>query len=121
MISNFKAKNSLIIYQKAIYLFMDMLYTLASAGDTTKLAKYENECTDKVMIASVYNNLAWNLSGQSIEGTPKDLKLALYLSAKSVDFIKAKLNKPAATDDVYDLQNSFAMYRVFYWKMNFGG
>jgi len=89
--------------------YMDMLYTLASAGDTTKLAKYENECTDKVMIASVYNNLAWNLSGQSIEGTPKDLKLALYLSAKSVDFIKAKLNKPAATDDVYDLQNSFAM------------
>ena len=108
-LNEYKTKFSGYKKEELNQFYMDILYTLASAGDTAKLGKYENQCTNKVMIASVYNNLAWNLSGQSIEGTPKNLKLALHLSGKSVGFIKAKLKKPAATDDVYDLQNSFAM------------
>lgn len=70
---------------------------------------YTDSITDKNLLASVYNNTAWNLSGQNIDSAGENLEFAKMISKKSVDIIAEEMNapekyKPADDDDINDFK-----------------
>jgi thiol-disulfide isomerase/thioredoxin len=110
----------------------DNLYsTMASAAATKKdwdlFKKYESKVTNKETLAGTYNNVAWSLSGESIDGKADDLAKAKELSGKSLEYMKASMDNAANKPSYYttkeykkNLQFSYGMYADTYalilWK-----
>jgi thiol-disulfide isomerase/thioredoxin len=89
--------------------------------------KYEAMVTNKEALAGTYNNIAWGLSGESIEAEAPDIAMAKELSGKSVEYMKASIenlaNKPpyyTAKEYKKKQQYSYGMYADTYalilWK-----
>jgi thiol-disulfide isomerase/thioredoxin len=101
----------------------------AAAGkkDWDMFKKYEALITNKENLAGTYNNLAWSMSGQSLEGEASDLAMAKELSGKSLQYLKESMeslvNKPTfftAKEYKKNMEFSYGMYGDTYalilWK-----
>ena len=114
---------------------VNSLYSaMASAAATKKnwalYKQYTSHITDKTQLAGSYNNVAWTLSGESLDAkvSSSDLQIAKDLSSKAVSYMKASKNdlknKPTYyTDKEYkkNLDYSVGMYSDTYglilWKL----
>ncbi len=84
-----------------------MLY--GEAGDWVNFEKYFSQILDRSRQASVLNSLAWDLSGESIEGEPKDAKKGLELAAQCVALVEK---------EIVDLKSCPPNYSKKKWKKN---
>ncbi|HKO76652.1 MAG TPA: TlpA disulfide reductase family protein [Flavobacterium sp.] len=79
--------------------------------DFQKLDKYENLLVDKTLIASLYNDFAWNLSGEDLITPSKDIEYAEKISKRSLNII-TNMQKESYFPE--DLQGNFNMYADTY-------
>jgi len=82
-----------------------LVYLYLANKDTASIENLK-DC-DKLMIAEVYNNVAWNLSGEDLTSPGKDLDYAAALSKKSIDLIKNRMEHPEATDNPDWLETTY--------------
>ncbi len=80
----------------------DLLYSLASsvaiawadAGNMDKMKEYAAKIKNRNTLANLYNSYAWSQSGESIYGTPKDVKTAAALSWQSLQLMQEEMKSP---------------------------
>ncbi len=77
--------------------------------DTANLLKYEDLVEDKLFLVNIYNNHAWNLSGESLTNPGTDLDFAAELSKKTVDMVNDIMDNPSEDEDLYQLQKTYDM------------
>ena len=82
--------------------------------DMLKLMEYEDKITDKLFIASIYNNYAWVLSGEDLTSPGNDLDFAEQLSGKTLELVKYRLMNPKDNDDSNQIQESYYWYADTY-------
>jgi thiol-disulfide isomerase/thioredoxin len=82
--------------------------------DTLKLAEYENTITDKLLVASIYNNYAWGLTGGDLTSAGTDLEFAEQLSGKCLEILKNKMKNPTEEEDSGQIQDAYHMYADTY-------
>ncbi|HWC54711.1 MAG TPA: TlpA disulfide reductase family protein [Chitinophagaceae bacterium] len=92
-------------------LYSAMASAAAAKKNWTLYKQYTAHITDKDMLASSYNNVAWTLSGESIDAkvSTADLQMAKDLSSKAVSYVKASVDNP---------KNKPAYYTVKEYKKN---
>lgn len=61
--------------------------------DIINLEKYENLLSDNQIASSIYNNYAWELSGQDLTSPGNNLSFAEKLSKRSLDIIEEHMKK----------------------------
>lgn len=103
------------------YMAQQIMVNHANKGDFAKMWAASNNITDKSMLASAYNQVAWKLAGEGIYGKPGDLKVGKEISGKSLDLLKdiaADASKKPAylTDKEWKKQqdNSYYQYADTY-------
>jgi len=94
-------------YRQLMALYLDN-------RDTLNLKKYENLITDKLLIASIYNNYAWKLSGEDLTSPGNDLEFAEQICGKSLELVKNRLMNPKENDDSNQIQESYYWYADTY-------
>lgn len=67
-----------------------------NAADWTNFEKYLGQITDRTRAAGVLNNLAWPMSGESIEGEAKNAAKGMELSARSLAFLDKEIGDLAS-------------------------
>jgi thiol-disulfide isomerase/thioredoxin len=82
--------------------------------DTVKLAIYEKLFSDKMIVANIYNNYAWLLSGEDLTSSCKDLDFAETLSQKSIDIVRERMHHMLENDDAYSLQADYNTFTDTY-------
>ena len=104
-------ENTDFFYQKLLDLTM-------SKNDSTQLKKYESSVKNKLSIASLYNQKAWELSGENLTTPATNLPFALYLSKSSLEFVKSAQNNQNK-DILQGSYNNFAdTYALLLYKAN---
>ncbi len=68
----------------------------AKMEDWTNFEKYFAQITDRQRQAGVLNNLAWPMSGESLDGEASNPKKGLELSARSVALLEKELESPVS-------------------------
>lgn len=96
-----------IFYSKLLSIYL-------KNKDLQNLEKYENLITNKLIVASRYNNVAWELSGQDLTTPATDIDFAEKISRKTLDIIKEKMKNPSDDDDVFQLQGNYNMFADTY-------
>ena len=96
-----------IFYSKLLSIYL-------KNKDLQNLEKYENLITNELIVASRYNNVAWELSGQNLTTPAKDIDFAEKISRQSLDFVKEKMKNPNEDDDVFQLQGNYNMFADTY-------
>jgi thiol-disulfide isomerase/thioredoxin len=76
--------------------------------------EYEDKITDKLFIASIYNNYAWVLSGENLTSPGNGLDFAEQLSGKTLELVKNRLMNPMDNDDSNQIQESYYWYADTY-------
>ena len=74
------------------YLASNLASAYAKAGNYDKMKEYAAKVTDKASLASMYNGIAWGITGESINGKPGDLNLGKELSWQSLEIMKEQQN-----------------------------
>jgi len=108
-------------------LYSSMASSAANKKDWTRFRKYEAMVTSKESLAGAYNNIAWGLSGESIDAEAADLAMARELSEKSIQYVKQSIEHPSNVPTYYtqkeykkNLRFSQGMYQDTYalilWK-----
>jgi thiol-disulfide isomerase/thioredoxin len=82
--------------------------------DLANINKYQNLMTDKINLASMYNNFAWNLCGENLSSPGIDLDFAKQISKKSIDIVKDRMNHPIGNENHLDFQLSYIGYADTY-------
>ncbi len=82
--------------------------------DNDAVEKYEKLISNKLNVAGQYNNEAWQLVGEDINGPAKEIDLAEKLSKKSMDFVKESMNNSKENGNQFQLQESYNMYADTY-------
>jgi thiol-disulfide isomerase/thioredoxin len=82
--------------------------------DTLNLNKYENLIADKIRIGGIYNNYAWELSGQDLTSAGSDLDFAEQLSKKTIDFVEDRMNNLEEGEDLEQFQGTHNMFADTY-------
>jgi thiol-disulfide isomerase/thioredoxin len=90
-----------------------LLVEYVKNGDTVNTKKYATLIKDKKMVASIYNQQAWELSGQDLVTQGKDLSYAASLSKQSIDIIKEEM-KHSVENDVLRLKSNYIGYTDTY-------
>ena len=104
-------ENTDFFYQKLLNLTMPK-------NDSTQLKKYESSVKNKLSIASLYNQKAWELSGEDLTTPATNLPFALYLSKSSLEFVKSAQNNQNK-DILQGNYNAFAdTYALLLYKAN---
>lgn len=90
-------------------------------GDFENMDKYVEQISSKSSRASIYNNIAWGCTGESLEGEGHDLQEGEKMSKKSLNLIEEEMNKQEGKMDSYsarqwknNMQYSFGMYSDTY-------
>jgi thiol-disulfide isomerase/thioredoxin len=112
---------------------MDFYYAnIASAAANQKdwalFKKYTGMVINKQNLVGTYNNLAWTLAGDGMEGKPTDLNMAKDLSSEALEYLKQSMEHPANKPAYYtekqykeNLDYSYGMYSDTYalilWKL----
>ena len=93
----------------------------AKLDDYSAFARYMRPVSSPTAKAGSFNNLAWGLSGESLEAEGKNLDFAEKISRQSLDIVKAEQknpqNKPriiTASDWNSNLESSYSMYSDTY-------
>jgi thiol-disulfide isomerase/thioredoxin len=94
-------------YRQLMALYLDN-------RDTLNLKKYENLITDKLLIASIYNNYAWKLSGEDLTSPGNDLEFAEQICGKSLELVKNRLMNPKDNDNSNQIQETYYWYADTY-------
>ncbi len=111
-------------------LYSAMASAAAAKKNWALYKQYSSHITDKDMLASSYNNLAWTLSGESLDSktSTSNLQMAKDLSSKALSYLKVSMvhpkNKPTYyTDKEYkkNLDYTNGMYSdthaLILWKL----
>lgn len=100
------------IFDADSWLISNMAQSLASRyggeGDWDKFDMYIKDVPESRR-AVLYNNIAWGLSGESMDGEPTELGRALELSKKSIEMVK---NEVGTSKPDYMVEKD--------WKRNLG-
>ncbi|OOG77949.1 TlpA disulfide reductase family protein [Flavobacterium sp. A45] len=91
--------------------YVSLLKIYLENKDFQKLEHYEKIVSDKNIAPSLYNDYAWNLSGQDLVTPSKDIVYAEKISKRSLDII-ANMQKESYFPE--DLQGNFNMYADTY-------
>lgn len=93
----------------------------AKKEDWNKYQFYMDMVSNPMVVASNYNNIAWDLAGGGLNGEAKNLDVAKRLSKKSLDLIsneqKVLEHKPASYTNAQwreNLDHTYAMYADTY-------
>jgi thiol-disulfide isomerase/thioredoxin len=97
-ISRFKDSSALALNDFYSVIFS----TYLQKEDWNFINKYDHLINDKVELADMYNNVAWNLSGGGLSGDVRDLDFAKTISKRSVDIIQNLMDN-ATNHDQDDL------------------
>jgi len=91
--------------------------------DWDNFKKYAALVTDKTQLGAIYNNVAWNLSGQQLNNAGDNLDFAASLSAGSLQVTRQKMDDPKTTEEekknwkqTYDLYAD--TYALLLYKLN---
>lgn len=111
-------------------LFSSMAEAAAAKKNWALYKQYTSHITDKEMLASSYNNIAWTLSGESLDAkvSSSNLQMARDFSSKAVSYMKAFIEHPKNKPTYYtdkefkkNLNYSTGMYSDTYalilWKL----
>lgn len=91
-----------------------LLSEYISKADTLNIKKYSLMMHEDILVASMYNNAAWQLSGQDLTTPGKDLSFAEKLSKQSIELIKKAMNGPGEKADIIQLMDSYIGYTDTY-------
>ncbi|HYF30505.1 MAG TPA: TlpA disulfide reductase family protein [Chitinophagaceae bacterium] len=72
----------------ANFLASQVANLYAEKGNFAKMKEYAALVNDKDLLASLYNNVAWQLAGEGVDGKPGDIALGKELSAQSLVLVK---------------------------------
>ena len=111
------------------YLYGELAVAAANNDDWESFNKYIEKVSDKSSLAGTFNNLAWGLSGESIEKEGRNLKKAKEISYQSLQIMEKELENPTNPNPIYtDRQNknnlkySYGMhmdtYALILWKLD---
>jgi thiol-disulfide isomerase/thioredoxin len=101
------------------YFYAALLKIFVENKDFQKLDQYEVLVSSKDKVASVYNELAWNLSGQDLVTPSKDIDSAEKISKKSLDIIADQQKESYFPDDLQGTYNMYAdTYALILYKLN---
>ena len=92
----------------------DLAYISLKNEDTINIKKYISLINDKLLIARLYNEQAWELSGTDLTSPGKDLSFAENISRQSIEIIKDLMNHPSQDNDTYQLKLSYIGYSDTY-------
>ncbi len=85
-----------------------MLASGYGAKDWAKFEQYNAMIENKPMKAGIYNNIAWGLSGEGLDGEAKELEKTTKLSATSLEYIKEAMDHPAKYKPAYQTEQQYA-------------
>jgi peroxiredoxin len=88
--------------------FARMLASGYGTKDWAKFDQYIAMVQDKQSKAGIYNNIAWGLSGEGLDGEAKDLEKATKLSALSLEYTKEAMDNPGKYKPSYQTEKDFA-------------
>lgn len=77
--------------------------------DVIKMEKYEKFLSDKLFITGMYNNEAWSLVGEDINGPSNEIDFAEKISKKSIDFVMETMNNATENGSQFQLQGQYNM------------
>jgi thiol-disulfide isomerase/thioredoxin len=107
-----KFEDTSAIIKDQFYSFL--MYHFLNKKNIAGIEKYENLMTDKMALAGLYNNSAWDLTGGDLTSPGTDLAFAEQVSKKSLDILKDRMNHPAAGDNATDVLLSYIGYADTY-------
>jgi Thiol-disulfide isomerase and thioredoxins len=105
---NDSSENSLQpLHQKLLAIYLEN-------KDTLNMKRYEGLFTDKLTVANMYNEQAWQLSGQDLVTPGTDLDFAERISRKSIDITKDLMSHPDEKTDLSLLQTLYIRFADTY-------
>lgn len=93
--------------------YLQLVGLFSKNKDWDNVLKYGALVNDKLWLASSYNNTAWGLSGEGLEGEAKDLGFAKIISKLSLDYV-AKIIELAGKGNSDNLINQYGTYSDTY-------
>jgi thiol-disulfide isomerase/thioredoxin len=103
------------------YLASNLARAYVQKSNVEKALHYSASIKDKSIRASLYNSMAWKMSGEGINGTPDDIGKGKELSEMSMSLIKEEMQniqkKPAYLTDMQwkeQLERSYHSYADTY-------
>jgi thiol-disulfide isomerase/thioredoxin len=93
---------------------IELLNVYLKNADTINIKKYSSLINNDILVASLFNNTAWQLSGQDLITPGKDLSFAESLSKQSIEIIKKAMNDSTKKIDILRLRDSFITYTDTY-------
>jgi thiol-disulfide isomerase/thioredoxin len=79
--------------------YLYLIPMLSMKEDWTNVLKYGNMVSNKFYLASHYNNIAWQATGGTLEGSGKDLTMPKLLSLQSIGLIEELMNDSISDKD----------------------
>lgn len=119
LFENYKTRITNVNYDNYDMFYQMIASAYAQEKNFDKFLLYTDSIKDKPSVAMQYNNVAWNLSGQSIDSPAVNLEFAKSVSKQSLDIINAAVNdpekyKPAYIDDANDFKKQMqTMYQTY--------
>ena len=103
--------------------FYEMLINISAKNKNwNNVFKYAGLIDDQLKVASIYNPIAWDLTGGGLEGTATDLEFAKTISKLSVDIVNQKIKEHFIPEDPDDLVGAYIYYADTYalilYKLN---
>jgi len=94
--------------------YAELLFVYLKSKDTLNLTKYESLITEKLKITNIYNNYAWELSGQDLTSPGTDLHFAESLSKKCLEIVTDRMIHQTENDNKGQLQDAYIMFADTY-------
>jgi thiol-disulfide isomerase/thioredoxin len=94
--------------------YLRLIYLNAKRKYFDTIFKYSGFVTDKLLLASAFNQIAWDLAGGGIDGKASNLDQASILSRSSIRFVQEKIKNNFVTDDPDELIGAHFYYTDTY-------
>ena len=99
--------------------YISLLKIYLENKDFQKLDQYEKLLSDKNRAPSLYNDYAWNLSGEDLVTPSKDIDFAEKISKRALDFIANMQKESFFPEDLQGSYNTYAdTYALILYKQN---
>lgn len=100
--------------------YNSLLMIYLTNKDIQKLDKYERLLADKGTVALMYNDFAWNSSGQDLVTPPKeDIEYIEKISKRALDIITNMQKESSSPDELQSRYNMIAdTYALILYKLN---
>lgn len=93
---------------------VELLNVYLKNADTINIKKYSSLINNDILVASLFNNTAWQLSGQDLITPGKDLSFAESISKQSIEIIKKAMNDSTKKNEILRLRDSYIGYTDTY-------